>query len=366
MAMKTIQKLTLLLAFSYCSFSLQANPISFIQNNLELAKQRAASEGKLILVDFWAHWCSPCTWMDEHTFSNKELGNYLNENYISVRIDIDNLEGYAYKEQYQIRYLPSILILNDQGQLIKKYEESFAPSKLLSLLKEHNKGGHNKQYYATASTNTYQPANPINSTVQDAPTYRPALSSDYSTIPTTQTTPTNEPTNTPTYQSSTSVVTEDYMVSSPANTSTSTTSTYTPYHRQNETTNTTDYATAAPTYSETASGTTVNTSYPTNSTNSTIDYGATGTYEFVVRPAPQNGFSVQVGAYYEYGNVLREVAEFQKKYMDVVYVHISKLHGANCYKVLLGHFGTRESANQQKAFLKEKGLDCFIKDLAEM
>ena len=101
-------------------------------------------------------------------------------------------------------------------------------------------------------------------------------------------------------------------------------------------------------------------------TPTTIDYSATGTYEFSVKPAPKNGYSVQVGAYYEYGNVLREVAAFQKEYIDVVFVHISTLNGTNCYKVLLGHFGTHESASQHKAFLKERGLDCFVKELSEM
>ena len=329
-----------------------ASNISFIQNNLDLAKQKAASEGKLILVDFWAHWCSPCTWMDEHTFSDKRLSDYLNENYISVRVDIDNLEGYAHKEAYNIRYLPSLVILNEKGEIIKKYEESFAPSKLLTILKDHNKGGYNSHYYSSASTNTYQPSNPVQTEVQDAPQYRPALSTDYSTPSNTSTyTPSTTTTTTPSYEApSTTVTTEDYMVSSPSVapsvsppvTKPAVTSTYTP---------------SSPT--STAGETLV-------STPTTVDYSANGTYEFSVKPAPKNGYSVQVGAYYEYGNVLREVAAFQKEFIDVVFVHISTLNGANCYKVLLGHFGTHESASQHKAFLRERGLDCFVKELSKM
>jgi len=92
----------------------------------------------------------------------------------------------------------------------------------------------------------------------------------------------------------------------------------------------------------------------------------TGLYQFNVYPAPTNGYSVQVGAYYEYGNVLTEVAHFQQQYKEVILVHISELNGMPCYKVLLGHFGTYDMANEHKAFLKTKGLDCFIKELATM
>ena len=314
--MKNIQKLTLVLAVCCCSISLLANNISFIQNNLDLAKQKAASEGKLILVDFWAHWCSPCTWMDEHTFSDKRVSDYLNENYISVRVDIDNLEGYAHKEEYNIRYLPSLVILNERGEMIKKYEESFAPSKLLTILKDHNKGGYNRHYYSSASTNTYQPSNPVQTEVQDAPQYRPALSSDYTTPSTTSNDlPTSATTTAPSYEaSSTTVTTDEYMVSSP-----SVPPTVNPHIT----------STFTPTSSANTAGETLIT------TPTTIDYSATGTYEFSVKPAPKNGYSVQVGAYYEYGNVLREVAAFQKEYIDVVFVHISTLNGTNCYKVLL-------------------------------
>lgn len=356
------------------SFTTQATGIAFIQNNLELAKQKAANEGKLILVDFWAHWCSPCTWMDEHTFTNKDLSNYLNENYISVRIDIDNIEGYAYKEEYKIRYLPSILILNEQGQLIKKYEESFAPSKLLTILKEHNKGGHNRPYYATASTSQYQPDNAIREEAKPAPSFKPALSSDYTTT-TPPITSYKPPTEQQEYENTPSTVTtNDYYVSSPAANSSTTMSTNNAYARPtsnntSSTITTNQYTSRPTTYNNTELS--VDTEVPTNSqfttvSNNAIDYSANGTYEFSVKPAPTNGYSVQVGAYYEYGNVLREVAAFQKKYIDVVFVHISRLNGANCYKVLLGHYGTRTTAEQQKAFLKEQGLDCFVKDLAAM
>ena len=112
--------------------------VTFENGNLEAVQRRAAAEGKLYLVDFVAKWCMPCKWMDETTFSDPQVTNYLSEHYIPTKVDIDNFDGFNYKNQYQVEVLPTILIFNSKGEIVGRYEESMAPSKMLAMLESHN------------------------------------------------------------------------------------------------------------------------------------------------------------------------------------------------------------------------------------
>ncbi len=334
------------------------NPLTasdyFIQNNLEQAKQQATQEGKLIFVDFWAEWCNPCKWMDEQTFSNQQVKEYLSSEYISVRVDIDNFQGYNLKEEYSIRYLPTLLVLNEQGQVIKKYEESFAPSKLIKLLKELNKGRYNKQQYATTYNDGYHAVNPVQQqAAKPAPNWKPAMSSDYGNTPSID--------NNASSYSSTQTYSDTQ--SAPSYTSQQATPSYQEPTTYDTPTTTSSYKPVTPGTYAAPSRASHTTNSPTPSTNG---YSNVGLYQFNVYPAPNSGYSIQVGAFYEYGNVLREVQLLQDKFKEVIYVHISELNEMPCYKVLLGHYGIRTSADQYKANLKSQGLDCFIKDLATM
>ena len=362
--MRILKTLGLLLAaFLVCNTSLTASDY-FIQNNLEQAKQQAAQEGKLIFVDFWAEWCNPCQWMDEQTFSNHQVKEYLSTEYISVRVDIDNFQGYNLKEEYNIRYLPTLLVLNEQGQLIKKYEESFAPSKLISLLKELNKGRHNKQHYATNYNDGYHTVNPVQqqpSSTKPAPTWEPALSGDYSNN-NANTTANNNTTQSESAYTNPAAETS-YNESSSSYNQATTSYTAPSYHSAPAASTTTStYKPVTPgSYNAPSRAT-----HASSASTTTGGYSNVGLYQFNVYPAPNSGYSIQVGAFYEYGNVLREVQLLQEKFQEVIYVHISELNGMPCYKVLLGHHGVRTSADQYKATLKSQGLDCFIKDLATM
>ena len=113
--------------------------INFYDGDFESAKVKAGSEGKLFFVDFYANWCTPCKWMEETTFNDSEVVGLLTANYVSLKIDIDDLDGYSIKEKFQVSVLPTMLIFNSKGELIARVEETLSSRKLAKLLTYHNK-----------------------------------------------------------------------------------------------------------------------------------------------------------------------------------------------------------------------------------
>lgn len=89
-----------------------------------------------------------------------------------------------------------------------------------------------------------------------------------------------------------------------------------------------------------------------------------GLFRFDVSPQVSSGFSVQIGVYAEYGNVLKEVAKFKNLFDEPILVHIDKLSNKTVYRVMIGEFLTSADANRFTQKVKQKGLNGFAKDLS--
>lgn len=128
------------ISFVYFSSFIYASEdhLAFSNMNIQQAKEKASLEGKLILLDFHANWCSPCKWMDQTTFADSDIISILREDYIALKVDIDNKDGYETKNQFDVKYLPTLLIFNSEGIMIERIEKTITPRALKELLLEHN------------------------------------------------------------------------------------------------------------------------------------------------------------------------------------------------------------------------------------
>ncbi len=52
-------------------------------------KLKSKAEGKPIFMDCYATWCGPCKFMSQNIFTQKAVGDFMNENFINVAVQMD-------------------------------------------------------------------------------------------------------------------------------------------------------------------------------------------------------------------------------------------------------------------------------------
>lgn len=133
--MKLIIRFSILYSLIFTAIGLSANTLPNIEKGgFEKAKMKAKLEGKMLFLDFYASWCSPCKWMDETTFRDQRVLDILNEKYVAIKVNIDDFEGYELKSKFDIRFLPTILIFNPDGKMTDRFEETMGIQKMLGIL----------------------------------------------------------------------------------------------------------------------------------------------------------------------------------------------------------------------------------------
>jgi len=85
--------------------------------SFELSKQKAQASGRLLMVDFYADWCSWCKRLDEEAFSDPHVGKLM-KNFVNVKINAETDDGRALARTYGVTGYPFILFLNGDGEVI--------------------------------------------------------------------------------------------------------------------------------------------------------------------------------------------------------------------------------------------------------
>lgn len=138
---KGINRYVLLVAFIFSALAIKANDIktvNFTDVNVEEAIAKASAEGKLVFMDFYANWCTPCKWMEKTTLSDERVASALNSNFVAVKVNIDDVEGFQMKNKYEVNFLPTILILSSEGKMVERIEQTMVADELLGILQLHN------------------------------------------------------------------------------------------------------------------------------------------------------------------------------------------------------------------------------------
>ncbi|GBC63420.1 thioredoxin family protein [Desulfonema ishimotonii] len=94
---------------------------------------RGKHEKKKVFINFYADWCRYCKVMEQKTFKDDGVIAYLNDNFISVRVNSDKNKKLA--ADYNITGLPLSWFVSEAGENIGSQPGYIPPNMLLPLLK---------------------------------------------------------------------------------------------------------------------------------------------------------------------------------------------------------------------------------------
>jgi len=120
-------------------------------------KEKAKAENKYIFVDCFATWCRPCKQMDKDVYTKDSVGNYINDKFISIKVQMDTskddndqakkwyADAHKMLQQFKITAFPCFLFFSPDGKIVHKGRGAKNVKDFIELTIDASNP--NKQYY---------------------------------------------------------------------------------------------------------------------------------------------------------------------------------------------------------------------------
>jgi thiol-disulfide isomerase/thioredoxin len=92
--------------------------VPFRELSFDAATKAAATEGKLVFIDFYTTWCGPCKMLDAQTWSDAGVGKLIGDKAVPLKIDAEKERNLSHR--YTINAYPTLLLLKPDGSEVDR------------------------------------------------------------------------------------------------------------------------------------------------------------------------------------------------------------------------------------------------------
>ncbi|MFT5777582.1 MAG: thioredoxin-related protein [Crocinitomicaceae bacterium] len=110
----------LILAMIMLSSMTFAKGINFQDLTLKEGIAKAKKENKKLFIDVYATWCGPCKYLSKNIFTDQDLGGFINEHFIAIKLDGEQPDGESLMIDFDLNSYPTMLFLDSDRSFLKK------------------------------------------------------------------------------------------------------------------------------------------------------------------------------------------------------------------------------------------------------
>ena len=138
MVIRDIKLIFSLFIMSSTIFGLNAQEsgIEFFKGSFQEALDKAKTEDKLIFMDAFTTWCGPCRRMSSNVFPDPAVGDFYNQNFINLKVDMEKGEGPTLSGKYSVASYPTLLYIDFNGKIVHRSSGGRPPEAFIELGKE--------------------------------------------------------------------------------------------------------------------------------------------------------------------------------------------------------------------------------------
>ena len=111
------------------------NSLTFSEESLPKLLERSKKENKPIFLMVYAEWCPHCNKMKKEVFTNAEVVDFMNANFICAWQDVEKENGDFIKKKFDVKSYPAFVFLDKNETVLYNLSGEYKPDVLLEEAK---------------------------------------------------------------------------------------------------------------------------------------------------------------------------------------------------------------------------------------